>query len=170
MLVVCGRHSDVFSIALQGNHSNGNLNGTQVYGGVCPSGHYCPSGTIRATQYHCPNGTYNPTYGGQVPTACIACDPGKVCNGVGLSAPNGLCAPGFYCIRGAKSKMPVDGTTGDICPIGSYCPGNTSVPYNCLAGTYRYFDLKMRYYFVTLSLFLALFICCLGDRINDIAY
>ena len=26
---------------------------------------------------------------------------------------------------------------GDICPVGHYCPANTSDPYPCPAGTYQ---------------------------------
>ncbi len=121
--------------------SNGNIdgtiNGTQVYGGVCPPGHFCPSGSYRATDHPCPNGTYNPFSGGKDISACKSCDGGKVCNGQGLSQPNGVCAPGFYCISGARSPMPSDGITGNLCPIGNYCPGNTSVYFGCLPGTYR---------------------------------
>ena len=106
-------------------------------GGVCPPGYYCPAGTIRAHDNACPNGTYNPHYGGKnQATACLPCDGGKVCNGKGLSLPNGLCAPGFYCIQSARTSTPTDGTTGDICPIGNYCPGSTSTYFSCLPGTF----------------------------------
>ena len=125
------------SSSSQGNASSGNINGTKVYGGVCPAGHYCTAGTIRATDHPCPNGTYNPLAGGKSLSACLPCDGGKVCNGQGLPQPNDLCAPGFYCISGARSPTPTDGVTGNICPIGHYCPGNTSYTLSCMSGTYR---------------------------------
>jgi len=30
----------------------------------------------------------------------------------------------------------VDGVTGDICPIGSYCPQGSPAPTTCIAGSY----------------------------------
>jgi hypothetical protein len=43
----------------------------------------------------------------------------------------GDCDPGYYCIGGASSSAPVDGTTGNICPKGSYCPQGSSTHYFC---------------------------------------
>lgn len=39
----------------------------------------------------------------------------------GLSEPSGKCAAGFYCTGGAASSKPMDGATGNICPLGAYC-------------------------------------------------
>lgn len=62
---------------------------------------------------------------------------GKACIGNGLAEPDGVCAPGYYCIQSALRVDPVDGITGDECPIGSYCPGNTSTHLPCEPGSYR---------------------------------
>lgn len=43
---------------------------------------------------------------------------------------------GYYCARGAVSAMPSDGETGNICPVGHYCPMGSSYPVICPDGTY----------------------------------
>lgn len=43
---------------------------------------------------------------------------------------------GYYCSGGAVSAMPSDGETGDICPVGHYCPMGSSYPVACPDGTY----------------------------------
>ena len=65
-------------------------------GGICPTGHYCTLGTQYNTSFPCPPGTFNPVTGGHNRTACVACTPGFYCQGHGLSAPTGPCAPGYY--------------------------------------------------------------------------
>ena len=49
----------------------------------------------------------------------------------------GDCDPGFYCLRGAKSKnnAAADGTSGP-CPKAHYCPKGTGFPLGCPSGTY----------------------------------
>ena len=60
-----------------------------------------------------------------------------MCISSGLGEPDQVCAPGYYCIAGALRVDPKDGGTGDECPIGNYCPGNTSTYLPCEPGSYR---------------------------------
>ena len=43
---------------------------------------------------------------------------------------------GYYCTLGASVGNPVDGTTGDICPRGYYCPLGSVAPLACSIGYY----------------------------------
>ena len=63
-------------------------------GGICPPGYYCEEGTANPYLTPCENGTYSNHSGGQNMDDCLDCPPGEVCNGVALTAPNDLCAPG----------------------------------------------------------------------------
>jgi hypothetical protein len=67
---------------------------------------------------------------------CSACSPGMYCPGFGNTAPQGNCSAGYYCSINASVASPVDGTTGDQCPIGHYCPAGTSQPNVCPPGTF----------------------------------
>ena len=52
------------------------------------SSYYCPEGT--AFMIPCPRGTYNPDRSGaSLAEACKPCDPGKYCNGTGLTDVSG---------------------------------------------------------------------------------
>ena len=104
------------------------------YGNLCPSGHFCRQGTH--TPVACPSGTFLSSTGGQSLNDCTPCTPGRFCESVGLTAVSGKCNAGFYCIFSAKSSSPSDGITGDICPVGNYCPEGTSLPITCDAGSY----------------------------------
>lgn len=106
----------------------------QSYGDECPVGHYCPDHSYEPTA--CPNGTYQPFTRMTNDSACLQCDAGKFCNSTGLSAVSGDCSPGFYCVLGASSHAPYDGSTGNICPAGSYCPSGSPQHYYCPNGTY----------------------------------
>lgn len=108
-----------------------------MFGGECQEGYYCPEGSVKATTAACPKATYNPIKGGTNSSACLPCPGGKACTGKGLAEPDAVCSPGYYCISGAERVDPVDGGTGDRCPIGNYCPGNTSTYIPCEPGTYR---------------------------------
>nr|XP_047130962.1 uncharacterized protein LOC100202447 isoform X1 [Hydra vulgaris] len=83
-------------------------------GGMCKIGEFCAAGSSKPT----------------------VCPPGKYCEEDELSNYTGLCNPGYYCILGAKSKEPLDGVTGNICPQGKYCPIGSSSPTNCPYGTF----------------------------------
>lgn len=43
---------------------------------------------------------------------------------------------GYFCVLGATNNAPTDGITGDICPIGSYCPTGSYNHIFCPNGTY----------------------------------
>ena len=106
----------------------------QSYGDECPSGYYCPAHSYQPTA--CPAGSYNPNTQRTDSSACLACDPGNYCNSTGLSSMTGSCDEGYYCISSASSSAPTDGTTGNICPEGSYCPLGSSQHLFCPNGTY----------------------------------
>ncbi|EDV25654.1 uncharacterized protein TRIADDRAFT_55968 [Trichoplax adhaerens] len=93
---------------------NGCLCPTNVTGGLCPAGYYCPFGSPEP----------------------IPCPGGYFCLDNGLTNYTGLCSAGYYCSSAAKIPNPTDGTTGDRCPAGHYCLSGTSVPKPCPAGTF----------------------------------
>lgn len=66
----------------------------------------------------------------------VPCTPGKYCATSGLSAPTGDCSAGYYCKEKATTQTPTDGTTGNKCPYGHYCPAGSSAPIACPIGTY----------------------------------
>ncbi|XP_035857407.1 zonadhesin-like [Sander lucioperca] len=105
-------------------------------GGVCSAGYVCPRGTMYPQQHPCPVGTWSSTVGAQNLSSCWPCPPGLYCNSTGLSQPSGICYAGYYCSGGAVSSLPSDGVTGDICPIGHYCPMGSRSPVLCPDGTY----------------------------------
>ncbi|KPP71460.1 SCO-spondin-like [Scleropages formosus] len=105
-------------------------------GDVCPVGHFCPSGTRHPQENPCPPGTWSNAVGARDSSSCWLCPAGFFCNGSALIQPSGLCAPGFYCSGGAKSARPVDGITGNRCPVGYHCPQGSTSPVNCQDGSY----------------------------------
>ena len=107
---------------------------SQSYGDECPSGYYCPEHSYQPTA--CPAGTFQPHSQMTNQSACLSCDPGKYCNSTGQSEVSGDCFEGFYCIGGASSPAPTDGSTGDICPAGSFCPLGSPTHNHCPNGTY----------------------------------
>ena len=64
------------------------------------------------------------------------CDGGYYCASAGLSKVTDQCKEGYYCSRNASVNNPTDKTTGDICPIGHYCPRGSDRPWPCQNGTY----------------------------------
>ena len=84
-------------------------------GGRCTAGHYCPEGS------------------GEM----LTCDPGRYCDRAGLSWPTGFCFAGYYCVAGAVTPTPVDGTTGAACTAGHFCRNGSSIPEPCFTGTYN---------------------------------
>lgn len=103
----------------------------------CPTGYYCPLATKYATQYACPDGSFNAVTNLEQESDCTPCSAGQYCATDGLSAPTGNCSPGYYCDENAKVSNPTDGTTGDICPAGSYCVSGSSYYTECPKGTYN---------------------------------
>jgi len=103
-------------------------------GEMCPPGYFCPRGT--AVPIPCNAGFYQPNIGAKNISSCLACEPGSYCNSSGLAESSGLCTAGFYCSLGALVSEPVDGVTGNICPIGAQCPVGSSTFTSCADGTY----------------------------------
>eukprot|EP01135_Chromosphaera_perkinsii_P005913 Nk52_evm8s371 gene=Nk52_evmTU8s371 len=104
------------------------------YGDVCPAGKYCIAGT--STPVNCPSGTFSLSTGLKDVTECSACTAGKFCAGSGLTSVSGNCKAGFFCTSKATTDSPTDGTTGNKCPAGHYCPTGSSAPVPCLKGSY----------------------------------
>ncbi|XP_074535628.1 uncharacterized protein LOC141797844 [Halichoeres trimaculatus] len=120
-------------------------------GGRCSPGSYCPQGT--SYMVPCPAGTFSSINGAVSKEVCQPCLTGHYCAGIGLSAPSGLCKPGFYCTQGSNtatprvtgdttspSPLPDDSTQGqfhgDVCPAGHYCPEGSAKPSPCPPGTF----------------------------------
>ena len=72
--------------------------------------------------------------GGQAVDDCTLCDLGHYCNGTGRTEVFGLCAPGYFCLRGARIPKPNNDSTGGICPRGSFCEAGKQ-PEKCGPGT-----------------------------------
>lgn len=64
-------------------------------------------GTSYATEYPCPEGSYNALSQQTNETSCDLCPAGRYCQGQGLSAPTGNCSEGWFCTGGAAEAMPV---------------------------------------------------------------
>lgn len=58
------------------------------------------------------------------------------CAGYGNIDPDANCSARYYCAGNASTATPVDGVTGDVCPVGHYCPLGTPQPIPCDPGTY----------------------------------
>ena len=55
------------------------------------------------------------------------CSGGMFCQFAGLAEPTDNCSAGSYCSARATTPKPTDGTTGNICPPGFYCPAGMTV-------------------------------------------
>lgn len=79
----------------------------------CPPGHYCLAGTSTPYQSPCPDGTFSRTVGNERREQCESCP------------------VGYYCQGG-------DRTGDNLCPMGHFCPVNTSsaTQHPCPAGYY----------------------------------
>ena len=111
---------------------------------VCPQGYYCVSGV--SVPEPCSAGSYGNSSGLRREEDCQRCDAGYYCDGLGLTAPRGLCDPGFYCLSGSNSSAPYgsgsaftlsSSTVGGVCPRGSYCPLGSGLPVPCPVGTFN---------------------------------
>ena len=109
---------------------------TDFVGNDCPTGHYCPQGTQSNNQNPCPAGTYNPETNAIDDSFCLECPPGKYCSGTGQDNHDGNCDGGYYCKGKATTATPTDGTTGNRCTQGNYCPAGSSAEISCEAGKY----------------------------------
>ena len=103
----------------------------------CPAGSYCPEGTQYSTQHQCPPGTYGNVTGLSDVSQCTLCSAGMFCPLHGHTSPSGPCHEGYYCLYGANSSTPNQGTTANVCPEGHYCPTGTVAPINCPRGAFN---------------------------------
>ncbi|XP_019743139.1 signal peptide, CUB and EGF-like domain-containing protein 3 [Hippocampus comes] len=79
--------------------------------GLCPDGHYCPTGTGYLYSNPCQAGQYRSTASGHSGEVCVSCPSRYFCDGAGVHTPS-LCPQGFYCPEGSS--------TAQTCPEGSY--------------------------------------------------
>ena len=70
----------------------------------CPAGYYCAQGSVNPAP--CAIGSFNPTQGSNLATACTLCTAGSYCDAEGLTAVKGLCDAGYFCGLGSTSKTP----------------------------------------------------------------
>ena len=104
---------------------------------ACPAGKICAAGSSsNSGSATCLPGFYCPANH----AAMIPCTPGKYCATSGLTTVTGPCTAGYYCKEGATTATPTDGTTGNICPYGHYCPAGSISPIACPIG--KYLDVK----------------------------
>ena len=100
-------------------------------GGVCPVGAHCPEKSELPTL--CLPGTYRATTGATQIGDCTLCDAGKYCKSAGLSAVEGECSEGWYCLIGSTDSKP----DNDWCTEGHYCLPGSPTETPCPAGTYN---------------------------------
>ncbi|OAF72051.1 hypothetical protein A3Q56_00182 [Intoshia linei] len=122
-----------------------------TYGDICKQGHYCLAGS--SSYIPCPIGTYNPNFGGTSLTNCLSCEKGMYCPNSGMTSPAKFkisnatnvytnvsldkCSDGFYCTLKSFTLTPLDGTTGNICPVYNYCVSGSSSATPCEDGYYN---------------------------------
>ena len=46
------------------------------------------------------------------------------------------CTAGYYCRSGAATATPLQGYDADECPVGHYCPDNSTEPTKCPIGKF----------------------------------
>jgi len=98
---------------------------------ICPSGHYCPTGT--GVPVPCMAGTWSSSYGNNAPADCVNCTGGQYCQGDGNVVPDGDCTAGYYCPTGIDTPTPAN----TPCWAGHYCPTGSAMPEPCPNGTYQ---------------------------------
>lgn len=104
----------------------------------CPQGRYCPGG-IGTIIPQCPLGTFSNKTALDSEEQCSLCSGGSFCGSQGLFEPEGLCAEGYYCTRGAVDNVGTLGEYGGgsgVCPIGHYCPEGSTIATPCPQGTF----------------------------------
>ncbi|CDW74865.1 cast multi-domain protein [Stylonychia lemnae] len=110
-------------------------NETFIHPQICPQGHYCPDKVHEPLK--CPVGTFGAALGYKDSASCQTCPPGQYCSQQGISSPDGLCDPGYYCKGGAKVPNPTDGNTGDVCQKGGFCEYGSKRIKECPPGTFN---------------------------------
>ncbi|GIQ81354.1 hypothetical protein KIPB_002301, partial [Kipferlia bialata] len=107
---------------------------SDTQGDICPAGSYCEAQS--ETHTPCSPGYWSSTLGNTSVSDCSLCAGSKYCPNSGMSSLEGFdCDGGYYCVSGAIVATPTDGTTGDKCPLGEYCPAGSSASIPCPAGT-----------------------------------
>merc|ERR1711871_964337 len=120
-------------------------NSSQPDGRKCPVGHYCGGGSSDPTP--CPTGTYSNQLGLSTQGQCTGCPAGSYCEGVGKSAPTGVCLAGWYCTGSASTPTQHETLAGyftlngsssaEPCSSGTYQPHRRSSScMNCPQGYY----------------------------------
>ncbi|KAM4652057.1 LOW QUALITY PROTEIN: uncharacterized protein O3C94_014393 [Discoglossus pictus] len=108
---------------------------------ICPEGYYCPKRTVIASQYPCPQGTFNEVQGAIGDSFCLMCTPGMFCSKHGLERPDGICAPGWYCPAGSVSEKPIyyPDIQGNYCAYSELAAesGPCDAGYYCTVGAFR---------------------------------
>jgi len=79
---------------------------------LCPTGHYCPTGTI--TPIGCSAGYYSKSRGATQQSDCVACPSGYFCDGTGVP----------YVIAPEDASNESD----FFCPAGYFCSASSSNP------------------------------------------
>jgi len=107
-------------------------------GRLCPAGSYCPTGSADPPP-KCPPGTYSGVGGLKAVSECTDCEAGLYCAGMGNIAPTGNCTAGYLCVRASSTPAPTSptaGTTGYLCPPGTFCPSGTTYARPCTTNYY----------------------------------
>lgn len=102
----------------------------------CPQGYYCTNGISAPVK--CPKGYYGADKRLRAALDCTICPQGRYCSQEGLSEPDGLCDPGYYCGSGSTSPAPTSRRmlAGGVCPAGGYCEQGSKYPTRCPPGTF----------------------------------
>jgi len=94
----------------------------------CPVGTYCDTTNMSVPKL-CPVGTYSSSTGATSIATCQPCVPGTYCPTVGQGSSGPLCPVGTYCPGGGSSPLQ--------CPIGMVCPNpGLGSAIGCPAGKY----------------------------------
>jgi len=114
----------------EGGASTPTPSGSSSGGDTCPLGHYCAEGS--STGAACPAGKFLSARGASVAEDCMECTAGSYCGNLGLAAPSGPCADGFYCGPGQAEANPI----AYECPAGYKCPAGSISPAKCPPGEF----------------------------------
>ncbi|KAM8989363.1 uncharacterized protein PRD47_016786 [Ara ararauna] len=129
-------------VCLEGNSAPCPSDGIRGY--RCPSGFYCPAGTV--LELPCEPGTFSPVPGS---SACLPCPAGMACSSAATVEPLS-CPRGYYCPVQTAVPLPCpEGTLNTVegalapsacrlCPVGRYCRGDANWEPDglCSAGYY----------------------------------
>lgn len=105
---------------------------------ACPPGYYCAPGTgSLAAATKCPIGTFSAVPFLSLMSQCQTCTPGSYCDTSGLTAPIGLCLPGYMCAGGNTNARGGDAfVTATPCTAGGWCGYGSISATSCPPGSY----------------------------------